>query len=379
VPIIPHSPPQLASLIAALEPTRRLRRPEIGIDAIAGAHGPIAVRETTEARTPFYRLVHFEKDARAAGPPVLVVAPLSGHFAALLRDLVAALLAEHDVRLVDWSDARDVPLAAGPFGIEENIAAIIDCAADGIARCGGELHLFGLCQSAMPALAATALLAAGHGAAAPTSLVLMNGMIDTRLRPTRIDRLAARRSPEWFRRYALAHVSQPHVGAGRTVYPATMQHAALVAYLMRHLATGGELLGKLLEDDGLDAAAHPFFALYLSVMDLPAEFFLESVRLVFQEYALPRGRLAWRGAVVDPCALSATALMTVEGEYDDVSGPGQTRVAHTLCRNVPRERRAHYVQAGAGHFGTFHGLRWRREILPRIGAFIREHRPPGVG
>jgi poly(3-hydroxybutyrate) depolymerase len=240
---------------------------------------------------------------------------------------------------------------------------------------GGEEHVIGLCQSAMPVLAATALLAATPDAPVPASLVLMNGMIDTRLSPTRIDRLTARRSPEWFRRYAITTVPNSYAGAGRLVYSATMQHTALVTYLMRHLSIGGELLRKLMEDDGLDAPSHRFFELYLSVMDLPAEFFLDSVRLVFQECALARGRLAWRGTPVDPTAIRATALMTIEGEYDDVSGTGQTRVAHTLCRNIPRGRRAHHLQPGAGHFGTFHGALWRREVMPRIAGFIREMRP----
>ncbi len=361
----------LPSLIAALEPTRRFRRPELGLDAVETGGGRVAVTEQVEARSPFFRLVHFAKDVPEPGPPVLVVAPLSGHFAALLCDMLAALLPEHDLYLIDWADARDVPPAAGPFGLEDNIACIIDC----IGRLAGELHLVALCQSAMPAMAATALLSARSDAAVPTSLVLMNGMIDTRLKPTRIDRLTARRSPDWFKRYALSTVPQPYAGAGRRVYPATMQHAALVAYLMRHVGTGGELLRKLLEDDGLDAAAHPFLELFLSVMDLPAEYFLDSVQAVFQDYALPRGRLAWRGTVVDPAAIRTTALMTVEGEYDDVSGPGQTRVAHTLCRSIPRGRRAHYLQPGVGHFGTFHGVLWRREVLPRISGFIREMRP----
>jgi len=200
----------------------------------------------------------------------------------------------------------------------------------------------------------------------------MNGMIDTRLRPTRIDRLTAKRAPAWFRHYALTTVPPPYRGEGRAVYPATMQHAALVAYLMRHIGTGGELLRKLMDDDGLDARAHPFLELYLSVMDLPAEFFLDSVRAVFHEHALPRGRLAWRGTPVDPGAIRDTGLMTIEGEFDDVSGQGQTRVAHALCRNIPRGRRLHHLQPGVGHFGTFHGATWRRAVLPRIAGFIRE-------
>ena len=361
----------LPSLIAALEPTRRFRRPELGLDAVEIAGRRVAVAERVEVRSPFFRLLHLAKDVPEAGPPVLVVAPLSGHFAALLRDMLAALLPEHDLHLIDWTDARDVPAAAGPFGLEDDIACIMEC----IGRHAGELHVVALCQAAMPALAATALLSALPGAPVPTSLVLMNGMIDTRLKPTRIDRLTARRSPEWFRRYALSVVPQPYAGAGRSVYPATMQHAALVTYLMRHVGTGGELLRKLLEDDGLDAAAHPFLELFLSVMDLPADYFLDSVRAVFQDYALPRGRLVWRGAAVDPAAIRETALMTVEGEYDDVSGPGQTRVAHMLCRNIPRGRRMHYLQPGVGHFGTFHGALWRREVMPRIAGFIREMRP----
>ncbi|HUZ73538.1 MAG TPA: polyhydroxyalkanoate depolymerase [Stellaceae bacterium] len=368
--VIPHHTAWLSSLIATFEPTRRARRPALGLDFAETGGRRVAVRERTELRSPFFRLIHFEKDAARQGPPVLVVAPLSGHFSALLRDMLAGLLPSYDLRLLDWEDARDVTPAAGGFGLEDNIGAVIDC----IRRLAGELHVVALCQSAMPALAATALLAAQHEAPTPASLILLNGMIDTRLRPTRIDRIAARRSPAWFRQFALATVPPPYRGAGRAVYPATMQHAALVAYLMRHITTGGELLRKVVDDDGLDAAAHPFLELYLSVMDLPAEFFLDSIRLVFQEFALPRGRLAWRGSAVDPAAIRATALMTIEGEYDDVSGPGQTRVAHTLCRNVPRGRRAHYLQLGASHFGTFHGALWQREVLPRLDGFIREMR-----
>ncbi len=359
----------LASVIAACEPTRRSRRPALGLDATPIDGRRVGVGERVEVQSPFFRLVHFAKDAPETGPPVLVVAPLSGHFSALLRDMLAALLPAHDLFLIDWADARDVPTASGIFGLDENIAGIIDC----IERLDGA-HVVALCQAAMPALAATAILSASSPARPPASLVLMNGMIDARLRPTRIDRLTSRRSPEWFQHYALTTVPPPHAGAGRKVYPATLQHGALVAYLMRHIGTGGELLRKVMDDDGLDAAAHPFLESYLSVMDLPAEFFVNSVRDVFHEFALPRGRVTWRGAAVDLGAIRTTALMTVEGQYDDVSSQGQTRSAHMLCRNIPRGRRAHYTQPGAGHFGTFHGALWRREVLPRVAAFIREMR-----
>lgn len=358
----------LGSLTAALEPARRRRRPEIGIATVRCDGRDRAVSERVEIATPFYRLVHFDKAGSPTGPPVLVVAPLSGHFAALLRDLVAALLVEHDVRLVDWADARDVPIEAGRFGFDENVAAIIDC----LRRLDGEVHLVGLCQAAIPALAATALLAAQPGPPPPRSLVLMNGMIDPRIRPTRIERLTAWRSLDWFSRQALSHVPAPFAGAGRAIYPAALQHAALSAYLMRHVATGGELLRKLMEDDGLDAAQHPFLELYLSIMDLPAEFLLDTVRLVFKEFALPRGRLAWHGQAVEPAAITSTALLTVEGEFDDVSAPGQTRVAHDLCTRIARGRRAHHLQSGVGHFGVFHGRAWRGSVLPRLAGFIRE-------
>ena len=367
--VLPHQTAWLPSLIATFEPARRARRPALGLDVVAVGERRVAVRQTAELQSPFFRLVHFAKDAARQGPPLLVVAPLSGHFSALLRDMLAGFLAGYDLHLLEWQDARDVAPDAGEFGLEDNISAILDC----IRHLAGELHVVGLCQSAMPTLAATALLAARHDAP-PVSLILLNGMIDTRLGPTRIDRIAARRSPAWFRQFALATVPPPYPGAGRHIYPATMQHAALVTYLMRHAAIGGETWRKVVDDDGLDASAHPFLEAYLSVMDLPAEFFLDSLRLVFQEYALPRGRLAWRGAAVDLAAIRTTALMTVEGEFDDVSGPGQTRVAHTLCRNVPRARRAHYLQPGVGHFGTFHGALWRREVLPRLDGFIRDMR-----
>lgn len=360
--------PLLASLAAAYEPTRCPRRPEISLHATIVGDRMVAVHEQSLAEKPFCRLLHFERDTSREGPRVLVVAPLSGHFPALLRDLLAALLPDHDVYLTDWKDARDVPLDAGAFGIEENIGYLVDY----IRYLGNDLHLVALCQSAMPTLAATALLAGARDSIQPLTMTLINGMLDVRIDPTRIDRLAAHRNLSWFERYAVAGVPSPFPGQGRLVYPATIQHAGLLAYLTRHIATGGELLGKLLYDDGHDAAHHPFVELYLSVMDLPAAFFLDTIRLVFHDFALPRGRLTWREASVEPAAIRRTGLMTVEGERDDVSAPGQTRVAHDMCRNIPEQRRVHYVQRGVGHFGTFYGRVWRTEVMPRIRTFIRD-------
>lgn len=260
-----------------------------------------------------------------------------------------------------------MPLAAGRFGLEDNIASIIET----LRAFGGDTHLLGLCQSAAPALAATAILAGAHDAAEPRSLILISGLIDPRINPTRIGRLAALRSPDWFERHAIVTVPGPYPGEGRRVYPGSVQRTALLAYMLRHLSTGGELLYKVLDDDGVDPARFPFLDLFFRVVDLCAEFFLDTVRLVFHEFALPRGTLVWHGDRVDLSAIGRTALMTVEGEFDDVSGLGQTRIAHDLCTRIAADRRSHYLQRNVGHFGTFHGRAWRSEILPRIRRFIR--------
>jgi poly(3-hydroxybutyrate) depolymerase len=359
--------PWLASLSAVYGPDRRNRRPELALGRIEVCGREVAIAQQPLVEKPFCRLIHLDRELRRDDPRVLVVTPLSGHFAALLRDLLAALASEHDVYFTDWTDAREVASENGDFGVEENIGYVLDF----IRHLGGPLHLLALCQSAMPALAATALLAQHADAAQPRTLTLINGMLDTRIDPTRIDRLARSRSLTWFKKNAIAAVPAFYAGQGRLVYPAAVQHAALIAYLARHLASGGELLSKVLDDDGDNAAEQPFLELYLSVMDLPAAFFLDTVTLVFHEFALPRGRLTWRGERVEPAAIVGTALMTVEGEHDDVSAPGQTRVAHALCRNILRDRRLHHLQPGVGHFGTFHGRGWRNEVMPRIRAFIR--------
>jgi poly(3-hydroxybutyrate) depolymerase len=348
-------------------PSSASRHPGFGLDVTTIRGRSVAVRERCLLEKPFCRLLHFQRDARHGDPAVLVVAPLSGHFAVLLRDLLAALMPDHDLYLTDWVDARDVPVGAGDFGIEDDIAYIMEC----VGRLPGETHLIGLCQSAMPALAATALLAASGGAV-PRTLTLFGGMIDPRVNPTPIERLGAGWPLSWFRRCAIGTVPPPYLGRGRSVLPASVRQAALLGYLIRPLAGGGELRRKLLRDDGEDAVHYPFLGLYLSLMDLPAQFVLDTIRVVFHERALPQGTLRWRGVAVEPSALTRTALMTVEGDDDDVSAPGQTRVAHELCRNIPDDRRRHHRQAGIGHFGMFHGRAWRTEIMPRVRAFIRE-------
>jgi poly(3-hydroxybutyrate) depolymerase len=260
-----------------------------------------------------------------------------------------------------------VPGECGDFAVADNIGYVCDF----IRYLSGPIHLLGVCQSGMPVLAATALLAQHNDLAQPRSVTLINGMLDTRIDPTRIDRLTRLRSLAWFRSNVVSPVPLGYPGHGRLVYPAAVQHAGLIAYLARHLAGGGELFGKVVHDDGASAAEQPFVELYLSVMDLSAVFFLDTIRLVFHECALPQSRLFWCDERVDLAAITRTALLTVEGEHDDVSGRGQTYVAHELCRNIIPTRRMHHLQRGVGHFGTFYGRVWRTEIMPRVRAFIR--------
>ncbi|MFZ5791147.1 MAG: polyhydroxyalkanoate depolymerase [Pseudomonadota bacterium] len=327
----------------------------------------VSVQETAVVRKPFCTLLRFERDTGRSDPRLLIVSPLSGHFAGLLRDMVAALLPEHDLFVTDWTDARLVPPEHGPFGLSDNIGYVREF----IRHLGPDIHVVGLCQSAIPSLAATALLAAEGAASQPRSLTLLGGLIDPRLNPTRVERLLAERPPAWFEQNTIFPVSAAHPAAGRRVYPGSLQLLALMGHLARHVAERRELFYKLVEDDGQDAASHPFFTLYTAVMDLAAEFFLESVKTVFQDFALPRGHLIWSGQPVELGAISKTALMTVEAELDDVSGPGQTRAAQDLCVNVPSGMRRNHSEPGIGHFGLFHGRHWRAQIMPRIRDFIR--------
>jgi poly(3-hydroxybutyrate) depolymerase len=345
---------------------------DLDLDATDIDEQRIDVRQTIVARKPFCRLLHFERAVRRSDPCLMAVAPLSGHRAVLMRDTLAGLLPDHDLFLMEWANARDVPVAEGRFALEDNIAYVMDF----VRRFGGDVHLLGLCQSCVPILAATALLAGSGDLAQPRSLTLISGAIDPRVNPTRIGRLAAHRSLDWFERHAIVGISPPHAGEGRRVYPASIQRTALLSYFARHLATGGELFWKVFQDDGVDSAGHPFIELFFSVMDLTAEFFLDTMQSVFHEYSLPRGVLRWRGAPVDLRSIGRTALMTVEGELDDVSGVGQTRVAHDLCPSIPSDLREHHLQSGVGHFGTFHGRAWRSDILPHIRRFIRKSASP---
>jgi len=351
--------------------SRKHGKPEFGIRHVSSGGRTLAVRERVVASTPFCDLLHFERERRTGDPVVLVVAPLSGHFATLLRDTVRGLLAEHDVYITDWQDARQVPAGRGPFSLDDYIEMLLDF----LARLGPEVHLVAVCQPSVPALAATALLAAA-GKAAPRSLVLMGGPIDTRVGVTKVNEFAGSHSRRWFEQMLIQTVPPPYPGFGRRVYPGFMQLSGFMGMnLDRHVGAHLRMFEHLVTGDGESAEAHrSFYDEYLAVMDMPAEYFLETVQRVFQEHHLPRGLFTHRGAPVDTAAIRDTALMTVEGERDDISGVGQTEAAHRLCPNVPPERRRHRLQARVGHYGIFNGRRWRQEILPDVADFIRAAR-----
>lgn len=351
--------------------SRKHGKPEFAIRQVLSGGVPLAVREEVALSTPFCDLLHFRREGRAGDPAVLVVAPLSGHFATLLRDTVRGLLAEHDVYITDWQDARQVPASRGPFTLDDYIDTLLEF----LARLGPEAHLVAVCQPSVPALAATALLAAA-GKAAPRSLVLMGGPIDTRVGATKVNEFARARSRRWFEQMLVQTVPPPYPGLGRRVYPGFMQLSGFMGMnLDRHVGAHLRMFEHLVTGDGESAEAHRrFYDEYLAVMDMPAEYFLETVERVFQEHHLPRGLFTHRGLPVDTTAIRDTALMTVEGERDDISGVGQTEAAHRLCPNVPAERRRHRLQARVGHYGIFNGRRWRNEILPDVADFIRAAR-----
>ena len=327
----------------------------------------VSVQELSVIERPFGRLLHFQVDLTEQRPPIFLVAPLSGMRAEILYDMILGLLPRHDVYCLAWRDAADVPLGDGPFGLEDNITYVVEM----IRYLGGGAHVIGLCQSALPALAATAILA--EEPARPATLTLLGGKLDTRIRPTRVDLLTRALPFAWLKYCAIDTVPAFRRGHGRRVYPGSTERMMLSTYLLRHCVSGGELLAKILHDDGSDAAGHPFSKLFFSIDDVPAEFFLDTIAQVFHDAALAEGRLSWRGAPVAPGQITATALLTVEGDEDDISGLGQTHVAHDLCAGIPAGRRGRLLCEHAGHVGLFFGSRWQREVLPYVSDFIREN------
>ena len=353
--------------------TRRYGKPEFGIKTTQIAGLPVPIRQETVVVKPFCNLIHFARDETVSGrrndPKVLIVAPMSGHYATLLRGTVEAMLPEHDVYITDWVDAREIPLAMGRFDFDDFIDYLIEFTH----FIGANTHMMCVCQPAVPGLVATALMAQRDDDLKPASLILMGGPIDTRRNPTKVNQLAAARPIDWFERTVTTVVPFPHPGFMRPVYPGFMQLTGFMQMnLDRHMNAHVDLFHDLVKGDCDSVKQHQdFYEEYMAVMDLTSEFYLQTVATVFQEHLLPDKKLVHRNVLVDCSAITSTALMTVEGEKDDICGLGQTEAAHDLCTSIPAENKVHYVQMGVGHYGVFNGTRWRTEIQPRIREFIR--------
>ena len=345
------------------------RRP-FGIDGVQMQNRTVSVHEKVVVSTEFCNLLRFEKDCLTPQPKVLMVAPMSGHFATLLRPTVQTMLADFDVYLTDWKNARDVPLSAGRFGLDEYVDQLIGF----LEELGPGTNLLAICQPAVPALMATAIMAAARNPAQPRTLTLIAGPIDTRNSPTRVNLMAKKQNIAEYERRAIARVPARYAGAGRRVYPGFYQLASFMAMNAdRHINAQLTQLRRLFADDAEGAAAHRrFYDEYFAVADLPAEFYLETVSRVFQDHLLPRGRMTWHGQAVDPAAIRRTSLLAVEGERDDICGVGQTMAALDLCRNIPAIRKSYHLQTGAGHYGVFSGRAWTGSIYPKVRAMIEE-------
>ena len=351
--------------------TRRYAKPEFGLERTTIDGREVAVVEEDVLKKTFCTLKHFRRATKRRDPRLLIVAPLSGHHATLLRGTVEALLPAHDIYIADWINASEVPVEKGGFDLDDYIDYVIEF----LRHIGPGAHVMAVCQPSVPVLAAVSLMAADRDPAVPRSMILMGGPIDTRRNPTKVNDVATGRSLEWFERTVIALVPPGHPGAGRRVYPGFLQLSGFVSMnLDRHVGAQLRLFRHLVQGDGDSAEAHRrFYDEYMSVMDLPAEFYLQTIRTVFQEHALPRGKMKSRGRRVDPSKIVKSALFTIEGELDDISGLGQTRAAHDLCTGIPAERHRHYEAKGVGHYGIFNGRRWREDIMPRVRDFIREH------
>lgn len=346
------------------------KRPPFGITRVRDGNRIVDVEEEVVLDLPFGSLLRFKKDIKTKQPKVLMIAPLSGHFATLLRDTAKTMAQDHDVYITDWKNARDVPLSRGGFGMDSYIDYVIRF----MEEIGPGAHMVAVCQPCVQALAAAAVMAEDDNPAAPLSMTLMAGPIDCRESPTTVNELATTRSISWFKTNMLATVPLRYPGAGRRVYPGFMQ---LTAFMSMNLSRHQETFANLFKDlsDGEMAAARKtkaFYEEYFAVLDLPAEFYIETVQRVFQEFELAKGEFKFRGRTVNPAAVRKTALMTVEGGRDDICAIGQTAAAHELCSSLRPHLKRHHLQANVGHYGVFSGRRWQNEIYPNVREFILE-------
>jgi poly(3-hydroxybutyrate) depolymerase len=357
--------------------TRRYDKPVFGIETTEIDRWPIAVTEEVVWQRPFCRLIYFRRDlpadVRAAHPRILLVAPMSGHFATLLRGTVEALLPHHEVFVTDWQDARSVPSALGSFALDD----YIDYVREMLTLLRGDVHVFAVCQPSVPVMAAVSLMEDDGDPNVPLSMVLAGGPVDTRVNPTAVNKVAVEHGTAWFDSHVITTVPWPYPGAGRSVYPGFLQLSGFMSMnLDRHAKAHKDLFLHLVKGDGDSAEKHrEFYDEYLAVMDLTSEFYLDTIDAVFVRHALPKGEMVHRGRRVDPGRIRRTALMTIEGEKDDITGVGQCRAAHDLTTGLASDRKYHLECAGVGHYGIFNGSRFRTEIAPRITHFTRTFDP----
>lgn len=351
--------------------TRRYGKPEFGITEVKVAGKTVPVHEEVAHEAAFCNLIRFKKSTTAKQPKLLIVAPMSGHYATLLRGTVQDLLPHSDVYITDWLDMRDVPVYEGKFDLDDYIQYVINY----LRMMGPEVHVLAVCQPAVPVMAAVSIMAANKDPKAPRSMTLIGGPIDTREAPTEVNRTAKERPLEWFEQHVITRVPANYPGFMRRVYPGFIQLSGFISMnLDRHIDAHLELFNHLVEGDGESVETHKkFYNEYLSVMDISAEFYLQTIDVVFQRHALPRGDMKWRGQKVDPSAITKTALLTLEGEKDDISGVGQTKAAHKLCTNLPASKQQYYMQKGVGHYGIFNGRRFREHVVPVIVKFMKKH------
>ncbi|TIS57173.1 MAG: polyhydroxyalkanoate depolymerase [Mesorhizobium sp.] len=354
--------------------TRRYGKPQFGLTNTVVDWKTVDVTERTVWSKPFCNLIRFERSlpaGRKADPKLLIVAPMSGHYATLLRGTVEAMLPHADVHITDWVDARMVPLSQGSFDLDDYVDYIIDM----FHALGPDTHVMAVCQPSVPVLAAVALMEKRGDPFVPSTMTLMGGPIDTRRNPTAVNLLAEEKGIDWFRDNVIMQAPWPVPGFGREVYPGFLQLSGFMSMnLDRHIIAHKDFFMHLVKHDGDSAEKHrDFYDEYLAVMDLTAEFYLQTVDTVFVRHALPKGEMKHRGEAVDTGAIRNVALFTVEGENDDISGLGQTQAAHDLCVNIPADRQAHYMQPAVGHYGVFNGSRFRSEIVPRIVDFIASY------
>ena len=324
------------------------------------------VHQRLVAENAFCTLTEYFPEHSSGSPRILLVAPLSGHYSVLLREMVIGLLPRFRVYVTNWINAGEVPASEGPFGLDQNIDYLFDF----IAVAGEGVNVVALCQAVVPALAAVAILSKRNQESAVGSLTLIGGPIDPLANPTRVVNLLRAHELAWFEENVLRLAPEWSAAHGRLVYPGYAQLTSLMAYLNRHVMQRGELFYKVFSDDGLDPVGHPFFTLFTSVMDLPGEYFLDNINAVFHRRDICCRSLSWSGETVDPGQITSIPLMTIEGEDDDIAAPGQTFAAHGLCPRIPESMRHHLLVPACGHFSLFYGNKWRSRVLPELGAFL---------